>query len=413
MRELLFLVHRIPFPPTKGDKIRSYHILKELARDYRVHLGTFIDDPEDWRYVPEVQALCASTCFVGLRPLAARVRSLTALLRGEPLTLPYYRSRRLRGWVDVLLAQNTVQRAFVFSSSMAQYVEPSGDSSMRRVLDFVDMDSDKWRQYAPTRPWPMSWVYGREARTLFEVERRYANAFDASVFVSNAEAELFRAEVPEAASRVSFVENGVDTDYFSPERDYPTPFGEGESAIVFTGAMDYWANVDAVSWFADQVFPKVRALAARSTFYIVGSRPTAAVRELAKREGVRVTGTVPDVRPYLAHARLAVAPLRIARGVQNKVLEAMAMARPVVATSQAADGLRLDDRLRAMVCDDAEVMAERVNRLLTAGDTDELGTHGREWVVRHYSWRTNLAHIGRLLEDEPTDVSGSALAGHA
>ena len=413
MRELLFLAHRIPYPPTKGDKIRSYHILKQLTRNYRVHLGTFIDDPEDWRHARTVQALCGETCFIRLRPLAAKIRSLTALARGEPLTLLYYRSRPLRTWVDELMARGTVQRVFVFSSSMAQYVEGARGFEMRRVLDFVDMDSDKWRQYASTRPWPMSWLYRREARTLLQYERRCAREFEGSVFVSDAEARLFCAQAPGDSARVGFVENGVDTDFFSPARQYPSPYEINDFPIVFTGAMDYWANVDAVSWFASDVFPQVRAAMPRAVFYIVGARPTGVVRRLAAREGVYVTGTVPDVRPYIAHARVAVAPLRIARGVQNKVLEAMAMARPVLATAQATDGLRLDGTLRAMVCDDAGSLVARVTKFLAEGDTEDFGARGREWVLRHYSWETNLARIGQLLEDESSSGRSAATVRHA
>jgi glycosyltransferase involved in cell wall biosynthesis len=148
-------------------------------------------------------------------------------------------------------------------------------------------------------------------------------------------------------------------------------------------------------------------------FYIVGARPTGAVRELAARDGVRVTGTVPDVRPYLAHARVAVAPLRIARGVQNKVLEAMAMARPVLATTQATDGLRLDGPLHTMVCGDAARMAARVTHLLTEGDAENLGARGREWVLRNYGWRTNLARIGQLLEKESPAVGATTAVSRA
>jgi sugar transferase (PEP-CTERM/EpsH1 system associated) len=413
MRELLFLAHRIPYPPMKGDKIRSYHILKQLARDYRVHLGAFIDDPADWRHVPAVQALCGETRFVRLRPLPARLCSLAAFAQGGPLTLPYYRSRRLQAWVDALLARGTVRRAFVFSSSMAQYIERVPDPTIRRVLDFVDIDSDKWRQYASTRAWPLSWVYGREASRLAQYERRCAGIFDASVFVSAAEARLFRTLAPETADRVSYVENGVDTDYFSPARTYPNPYGRDERAVVFTGAMDYWANVDAVSWFAAEVFPRVRAAVPQAAFYIVGARPSGAVRALAARDGVRVTGTVPDVRPYLAHAHVAVAPLRIARGVQNKVLEAMAMARPVLASTQAVDGLRLDASLRGVTCADANALAARTVRLLTEGDREALGETGRAWVARHYAWSVNVSPIARLLEGDaavaPTPVAAGSV----
>ncbi len=408
MKELLFLAHRIPYPPNKGDKIRSFNILKHLARNYRVHLGAFIDDPRDWQHVATLRAICGETCFVGLNPRWARLLSLRAFARGEPITLAYYRHRRLQAWVDALLARGAIERVLVFSSSMAQYVENASGAGLRRVLDFVDMDSDKWRQYAPARLWPLSWVYAREAARLFAYERRCASRFEASVFVSQAEARFFCEHAPETAARVSTVENGVDTDYFLPARDYANPYGPQERVLVFTGAMDYWANVDAVTWFAQEVHPRIRATVPSARFYIVGAHPTAAVQALAARDGVHVTGAVDDVRPYLAHAHAAVAPLRIARGIQNKVLEAMAMGRAVIASPQAADGLRLSVELQSMVCRDAEAMATRAVSLLNCGDSEEVGARAREWVVRHYRWSENLRRIERLLEGDTAVVSAAA-----
>lgn len=395
---MLLLTHRIPYPPNKGDKIRSFNLLKHLARDYRVHLGTFIDDPDDWRYISNVRELCDETCFIGLRPFGARLRSLGALFSGEAMTLVYYRDRRLRDWVNRLLSVRNPQCILVFSSAMAQYVDGPVDPGVRRVLDFVDVDSDKWRQYSENHRWPMSWLYAREGSRLFSFERREASLFDASVFVSEAEATLFKREAPEVFDRVDHVENGVDTDYFAPSDTYPCPYGEREGVLVFTGAMDYRANVDAVAWFAHEVFPRVIARVPAARFYIVGARPAERVRRLAKRPGVRVTGAVTDIRPYLAHARAAVAPLRIARGVQNKVLEAMALARPVLATPQAMDGIRTCPGLEVLIADSAAELAERAVGLLNGSAYDVLGQVGRDCVLKHYHWATNLKRIEALLE---------------
>lgn len=400
MKELLFLTHRIPYPPNKGDKVRSFNLLKHLARDYRVHLGTFIDDPRDWRHVDAVKAMCGETCFVRLHPAWAKFRSLGALARGEPLTLPYYCSRRLRNWVARLLNGGAVNRVLVFSSAMAQYVEEETPGGMRYVLDFVDMDSDKWRQYSDRHRWPMNWLYRRESAALFAFERHQARRFDASFFVSEAEAALFRKQAPETAARVTYIENGVDTDFFSPARDYPNPYPPEQRALVFTGAMDYWANVDAVTWFVREVLPRIREQDSAAHFYIVGARPTDEVRKLAEQPGVDVTGAVVDIRPYMAHAQVAVAPLRIARGIQNKVLEAMAMARPVLATPQAMDGIRSCPGLEWGVAESPVEITQRVLELLHHGDSLGLGRLGRECVQRHYSWAENLKHIEHLLEGD-------------
>lgn len=398
MKELLFLAHRIPYPPDKGDKIRSYHLLRHLAPRYKVHLGAFIDDPLDWRHVASVREMCGETCFEALRPALAKVRSLAALATGEPLTLRYFRSAALARWVRDLLASRRIERALIFSSAMAQYVEGAPGDGVRRVLDFVDLDSDKWRQYGARSRGPFRWLYRREAETLFGAERRYAATFDASLFVSESEARLFSGQAPEAAARVSVVENGVDTEYFSPEGAYPNPFPAGEAALVFTGAMDYWANVDAVVWFASEVFPRVRSSVPGACFYIVGARPARAVRDLAQILGVRVTGTVPDTRPYLAHARAAVATLRLARGVQNKVLEAMAMARPVVASPQAVSGIKYCAELKQWSADAPDSVAESLVRLLRDPAPPGLGEALRAHVIRHYNWRDNLGRVEAILE---------------
>lgn len=395
MEDLLLLIHRIPFPPNKGDKIRSYHLLKHLARDYRVHLATFVDDADDWQHVPTVEKLCASSHFASLNPTLARVRSLGALAANRSLSLDYYRDAGLGRWVDQTVAAHGIKRVLVFSSAMAQYADKYPQA--RRVVDFCDVDSDKWRQYADKKPWPMSWLYRHEARQLLAYERHIARNYDASLFVSEPEAALFRELAPESDARIGYFNNGVDTDYFTPHADYASPYATGEQAIVFTGAMDYWPNVDAVQWFAAEALPILRARYPKLAFYIVGARPAPAVQELGKIAGVTVTGTVPDVRPYIAHARAAVAPLRIARGIQNKVLEAMAMATPTVVSPQALEGIRAEPGRELLLAEDGAAFADAVAVLLERQD-NAMGLAARARVENHYSWPSNLACIGERLE---------------
>jgi sugar transferase (PEP-CTERM/EpsH1 system associated) len=395
VEDLLLLIHRIPYPPNKGDKIRSYNLLKHLARDYRVHLATFVDDQDDWQHVPHVEAICASSHFAGLNPTLARVRSLGALVTNRSLSLDYYRDAGLARWVDQTVAAHKIGRVLVFSSAMAQYAQ--GFPQARRVVDFCDVDSDKWRQYADKKSWPMSWLYRHEARQLLSYERHVARECDAALFVSAPEADLFRQLAPESTAKIGFFNNGVDTDYFSPDNGYTSPYADGERAVVFTGAMDYWPNVDAVQWFADDIFPALRARFPDLRFYIVGSRPAAAVLELAKRDGIVVTGTVPDVRPYIAHAQVAVAPLRIARGIQNKVLEAMAMATPVVVSPQALEGIDAEPGTELVLAQDAAGFVQAVSNLLPVRET-AMGLAARAKVERQYSWPSNLACIGERLE---------------
>lgn len=395
MEELLYLVHRIPYPPNKGDKIRSYHLLKHLAQHYRVHVGAFIDAEEDWQYADALASLAGGE--VKLLPLHSRwatLKSAYGLLSGEPLSVPYYGDARMQRWVDTLLAQRPIARALVYSSSMAQYL--LRHAQLRRVIDFVDIDSDKWRQYAEKKSWPMSWIYRREARKLFEYEQKVTQDFAASTFVSEAEAALFKRLAPACADKVFGFSNGVDTDYFSPAHSLPSPYAADESAVVFTGAMDYWANVDAVTWFAQEVWPTLRSTHRAARFYIVGSRPTPAVQALAQQNGIVVTGSVPDTRPYIAHAKLAVAPLRIARGIQNKVLEAMAMAKPTLVTPQALEGIAAVPGREILLANNAVTFVQYIDAVL-AGGHPGMGAAARECVLRDFSWAGHLRIIEQLL----------------
>lgn len=396
MSKLLFLSHRIPFPPDKGDKIRSFHVLRHLAARHEVYLGAFVDDPDDWRHQDALRPYCAQAKFVGLNRSKRRLVSLKGLLNGEPLSLSYYRSPELQDWVDRTVVTEGIDDAFVFSSTMAQYISGPQYAGMRRIGDFCDVDSDKWRQYAEGRRGPARQVYAREARKLLEYERRIAGEFDATLFVSNAEADLFRTLAPEAKGKIGAFDNGVDTDFFDPAKPYESPYDAGGGpVVVFTGAMDYWANIDAVAWFAETIFPLVRAEAPATEFWIVGRNPDPRVRSLAQCPGVRVTGRVGDVRPYLAHANVAAAPLRIARGTQNKVLEALAMTLPVVCTPAAAAGLRspVSDALR--IEETPEDFSNAVIDLLGHGPNPR----GRADILAHYGWGANLAVLDRLLAE--------------
>ena len=400
MPDLLFLSQRIPFPPNKGDKIRSFHVLNHLSRSWRVHLGCFIDDPEDWKHADAVRALCADVHLVGLAPLRARLRCLRGLVTGAALNLPYFPDYGLAGWVGRVLAERRPAAAYVFSSAMAQYLlDPrmSGLRPRRMVMDFGDVDSDKWRQYAESRRQPWRWLYGREARRLLDFDRAVARAADASVFVSPPEVALFRRLAPESAAKLHDIGNGVDVAYFSPEHILPRPYGAGGPVLAFTGAMDYWPNIDAVTWFAQSILPLVRQRHPGAIFAVVGSNPSPPVCRLADLPGVVVTGRVADVRPFLAHADVAVVPMRLARGVQNKVLEAMAMARPVVCTPQALEGIEARPGSHLLVAGDTPDFAKAVLTLLADPGAATLGQAGRALVVGAYGWAGRLSLYDRLL----------------
>ena len=404
MSNLLYLVHRLPYPPNKGDKVRSYHLLKHLAARHKVYLGTFIDDPEDEVYVDKLPEFCADVHIARIAPRTAKLRSLSGLLSNEALSLPYYRNAGLAAWVERTLRERKIDAAIVFSSVMAQYV--SAYPQLRTLVDFVDVDSAKWRQYAPNHRWPLSWLYRREGERLLAYERSVAAQVARSFFVTENETELFCQSAPECRDRVEPMCNGVDAEFFSPEHALPYPFSDGGLPLVFTGAMDYWPNIDAVSWFANDILPKLRQRRPELRLYVVGRSPTPAVLALAS-EHVVVTGTVPDVRPYLQHAAVVVAPLRLARGIQNKILEAMAMGMPVVASTECAGPVDAVPERDFLTAGSVEEYVAQVESLLDAPDrAAAMGLAARQQVLARYSWSAHLSRIDAYLDAEmPLPVS--------
>jgi sugar transferase (PEP-CTERM/EpsH1 system associated) len=394
--KILYLVHRLPYPPNKGDKVRSYHLLRHLAARHEVHLGTFIDDSDDEQHLPRVRELCAGLHAARLNPRIAKLLSLRGLLRGEALSLPYYRDAGLQAWVDEAAARVGFDAVVVFSGVMAQYTR--GLKGVKTLVDFVDVDSAKWRDYAPEHAWPMSWLYRREFRRLLGFEQRVAREAACSFFVTEHEVALFRELSAGQPLRLAALGNGVDADFFAPEASRASPFASGELPLVFTGAMDYWPNVDAVGWCVREMLPALRQRFPALRFHIVGRAPTPAVQALAG-EAVHVTGTVPDVRPYLQHAAAVIAPLRLARGIQNKVLEAMAMARPVVAAGPCVRAITMERLAGLEAADDAAGYVERLSALLAdPSAAAHAGRSGRDFVLARYSWEAHLAGLDRHLE---------------
>ena len=411
MRSILLLCHRLPWPPDKGDKIRSYHVLQRLVRDYRVYLGTFVDDPADWRHVAKVEEVCAGVCVRPLQAWRKRWRALTSLARREALTVGIYRDREMRRWVDGLVAKHSIDLVLCSSSGVAALAVRH--ATLPRVMDFVDADSDKWRQYAQAHRGLAGMIYRREARRLAEFERTIAAQFDASVFVSEAEAAFFRRQAPESADKVHGIPNGVDAGYWDPQRACSNPYRSGERVVVFVGAMDYRANVHAAQWFAREVWPRILARRPDARFYIVGSKPAASVRALGQLAGITVTGRVEDVRPYLAHAHAVAAPLRIARGIQNKVLEALAMEKVVLATPEAWEGIEDFKGRQGCISDSPELMAAEASRCLETPQPVRVSA-ARAMVQSRYDWARTLDTYENVLRNvRPASVTRRDMVGTA
>jgi sugar transferase (PEP-CTERM/EpsH1 system associated) len=388
---VLYLAHRVPYPPDKGDRIRAYHLLRFLARRAAVHLACLADEPVPAETVSVLGECCQRVTVVRLGRWSRWASALGSLVCGSTVTEGAFRSPGLRATVRRWAAETAFDAAIASASSMVPYLRLPELRGVPAVVDLVDVDSQKWFDYQRVSRWPLTWLYGTEGRRLRRLERALPSWARAVTLVSEAEAELYGGY--REPGEVHAVTNGVDLEYFRPG-----PGQVVEPACVFVGALDYRPNVDAASWFCREVWPEILRLRPKAEAWLVGRRPTPAVRRLASVPGVKVVGQVPDVRPHVARAAVAVVPLRLARGLQNKVLEALAMGRPVVASPQALAGLK--HRLDAPVltaCSPDEWVDVVVRLLDNEALRRQLGALGRDYVEEHYDWGQCLEPFGALL----------------
>lgn len=390
-QRVLFLAHRIPYPPNKGDKIRSWRILDHLAKKYAVHLGAFVDDREDFAHEAFLKSVCERATLVPLDRRMATLRSAAGFLTGEALTFPFYRDRRMSAVVDEARRAG-VAAELCFSSSMAPYILRG--KSAPTIVDLCDADSAKWTEYATRKSWPMNAVYAREGRLLARAETRIINECDAAFAITEEEADLL-ASRDGVTKPVHWFGNGVDIDYFKPGAASPS---DQRYSAVFIGAMDYWANIDAVMWFIAEIWPLVRAELPDASFAIVGSNPSREIEAQDGRDGVTVTGRVDDVRRYLEAAAIAVAPMRIARGVQNKVLEAMASGKAVVTTPAGLEGIDATMGTEAVVAASPSAFAAEIVRLIERPEAARfVGAAARRRIESDYQWSAQLARLDEKL----------------
>ncbi|MBL8805023.1 MAG: TIGR03087 family PEP-CTERM/XrtA system glycosyltransferase [Planctomycetes bacterium] len=384
---ILFLSQRVPYPPNRGDKITTWRLVERMKRRHEVRCVAFAHDDADVQAAAELTRLGAPTTALRIDLRRTKLASLPLLLTGKPLTLGAYGSRELQRVVDELAP--SCQVGYAYSSSMGAFLEPH--TRLKRVMHFAELDSDKWRQYAERSKWPMSWVYAREHKTLLEFERRIAASFDENVLCTPLEQQVFEREIPGPRSLV--LRNGVDLAHYQPKPDLAEP-----EHLVFVGVMDYLPNIDGCVWFVNEILPRLRAKRPGVRFTIVGSRPTDEVKALASHAGVTVTGFVDDPREFLARAAVSLAPLRIARGIQNKVLEGLAMGLPVVGTTSATQGVEGEAGRDFLLANTVDEQVAAIERLLADPPfARALGRRGRQFVEEKYDWERVFDPLDTLL----------------
>ncbi len=390
---ILYLTHRLPYPPDRGDRIRSYHTLKWLAAHHDVYLACFADEAPKPDSIHFLTSVC--TEFYIERLSAKRWLSAAwSLARGRSITEGAFRSRRIRRQLRQWTVEAPFDAVIAFCSSMGQYLDTVDGRCGRRIVDLVDVDSEKWAQYSLVHTGLRRLVYRLESTRVRRLERQLASQADAVLCVSEQEAALFRSICPDG--HVVALRNGVDTEYFRPSITGETD--EHAHRCVFVGVLDYQANVDGLDWFCREVWPQVRVKVPDAAFHIVGKNPTAAVRRLGEIDGVMLVGPVPDVRPHLESAAVAIAPLRVARGIQNKVLEAMAMGKPVVATPEAREGLDVENGTHALLAASSQQFCDSIVTLLNSHTLRRtIGAAARARTVEHYGWDAALCGLSRLL----------------
>jgi sugar transferase (PEP-CTERM/EpsH1 system associated) len=364
-----------------------------LSRWFDVFLGSVADEPIPEDTYHELNRLCRETALVSIGR-ERWIRGATSLAFGRSTTQGLFASSKLRQEITAWARTVRFDAVMAFCSSMVQYarVRPLKDTPL--IVDLVDVDSQKWFDYADHAKGPKRWLYSLEGRRVRKLERDVADRAQAITVVSEAEAKLFRDVCPN--DRTVAVSNGVDLEYFAQTGKQDNTI---KNSCVFVGVLDYLANVEGIRWFCSAVWPEIRRRVSDSTFQIVGRHPVPAVMELESLPGVTVIGEVPDIRPHLSEASVVIAPLQVARGIQNKVLEAMAMSKPVVATPQALEGLDIQDGLHALSAASPDDQADAVIGLFSDGAKRcRIGSAAREFVVERHSWDVQLRPLIDLLQ---------------
>jgi polysaccharide biosynthesis protein PslH len=387
---ILYVCHRFPYPPKRGGKIRPFNMIRHLAQSHEVVVCSLSRSDAETAEAQGIAPHCAEFHLAQVDNRIQSLRMVATLPTPITASTSYFHSARLARTINKLLAQKPFDLIFVHCSSVAHYVQHV--QHIPKILDFGDMDSHKWLEYAHYKPFPLSMGYWWEGQRVLAQEKRLARRFDLCTATTRAEWETLNGYGVTTAT--DWFPNGVDSQFFAPADEPHDP-----DTLVFIGRMDYYPNQQCMFDFCATVLPRLRARRPSVKLQIVGADPSPAVRRLAELPGVTVTGSVPDVRPYATRAALTVAPLRIARGTQNKILEAMAMGVPVVTSSAAAGGVDALPGEHLLVADTPEETSAAILKVLDdPAERARLARAGRERVLSHHAWGSSMRRLDGIIE---------------
>ncbi|MEP6657197.1 MAG: TIGR03087 family PEP-CTERM/XrtA system glycosyltransferase [Betaproteobacteria bacterium] len=388
--KVLYVCHRFPFPPKRGGKIRPFNMIRHLSASHEVHVASLARSPAEALEGAGLAQYCAGYDVAVVRQPVQVARMIVRLPTLAPSSFGYFHSRKLASRIDAALARERFDLIFVHCSSVAPYVERA--TGIPKILDFGDMDSKKWQEYARYKPFPLSQGYSLEGWKLEREEKRLARRFDFCTATTRAEWQTLEDYGTGVAS--DWFPNGVDSAYFAPGGESYDP-----DTIAFVGRMDYYPNQECMFDFCARTLPLLRERRPGIKLSIIGADPSPAVRKLSELPGVTVTGSVPDVRPFLRRSALMVAPLNIARGTQNKILEAMALGVPVVTSAVAAGGVDALDGEHFVVATSPAFYVAAIERIL--GDPTERGrlcAAGRARMLSHHAWDKSMRRLDGIVD---------------
>lgn len=392
---LLFLTHRVPYPPNRGDRIRTFHFLKHLARHANVRLGCLADEPVADETSRVLAELCERVAIVPVEPRLRWVRAARSFVFGQSISTGVFESPQLERIVNSWARDVSFDASLVSSSALTGYQRLDSLQGIPAFVDLIDVDSQKWLDYANKSLLPKSWIFHQEGKRLRQLETSLAECSQGLTVVSEAEADIYRSFCPKGP--IQAISNGVDIDYFAPSQPYA-----GDAGCVFLGALDYKPNIDGAVWFCNEVWPEIHERHPDQSIRLVGRAPVREVRDLSDIAGVDVVGSVADVRSWLREAAVAVVPLHIARGVQNKVLECMAMGKAVIASPASLTGLQIESGIHVLKATSVKSWIECVSSLLADRERrEEIGTAGLAYVTSNHRWDQCLTPLMGFLGMAP------------